>query len=65
MKEFSDSGGRESGDASAGRFLEPHGVVTRARSALLMEKYLGMRYDCIDEIALNQIVSQIQALRPP
>lgn len=46
-------------------FSEPHGVMTRAMSALLMGKRLGMSYDCTDATALNQIAAQIQARKPP
>ncbi|XP_057446810.1 uncharacterized protein LOC130738713 [Lotus japonicus] len=33
-------------------FSEPYGVLTRARSKLLMGKRCGMKYDCTDDTAL-------------
>lgn len=40
---------------------EPYGVLTRARSAVLMGKRLGLRYDCPDDIPLFQIANEIKA----
>lgn len=37
-------------------FQEPHGILTRARSAILMGKRLGMEYDCTDDFASKGIV---------
>lgn len=46
-------------------FSEPHGVMTRARNALLMGKYVGVKFDCSDEVVVNHIAAQIRARMPP
>lgn len=40
-------------------FSQLSGVMTRARSALLMAKYMGFTYDYIDHTALNRIIAEI------
>lgn len=40
---------------------EPYGVLTRARSAILIGKRLGMTYDCTDGVAQFQIAAQINS----
>lgn len=57
-----DSTGRELMLFSS-EFFEPRGVLTRARSALLMGHRLGLVHDCTDDVALNQIAAQILARR--
>ena len=45
-------------------FSEPYSVMTTARSAVLMGKYCGMKYDCVDDVVLYQIAAQISARMP-
>lgn len=40
---------------------EPYDILTRARSAVLMGKRLGMTFDCTDGVAEYQIAAQIRA----
>lgn len=42
---------------------EPYGILTRAQSAILMDKHLAMKYDCTDDVARHQIAVQIYARR--
>ncbi|XP_057446145.1 uncharacterized protein LOC130738224 [Lotus japonicus] len=42
---------------------EPYGIMTRARSVVLMGKRLGMVFDCSDDVATYQIAAQINARR--
>lgn len=42
-------------------YQQPQGVMTRAKSAMLMGKRLGMIYDSSDEEAVRGIASQIAA----
>lgn len=42
-------------------FQQPQGIMTRAKSAMLMGKRLGMIYDCSDEEVMKGIASQIAA----
>lgn len=41
------------------KLSDPYGIMTRAQSAILMGKRLGMAYDCTDDVAINQIDAQI------
>lgn len=43
--------------------LEPYGVLTRARSVVLMGKRLSTVYNCTYDVASHQIASQIFARR--
>ena len=42
-------------------YSEPYSVLTRVRSALLMGKHLGLKYDCTNGDALYQIAAHINA----